>query len=224
MIGSWIRLIFIGLTMTLLVASTSRGQQENQTASRIPLSADDICPIKVGAKLPPLTLNSVDGNLVDLNQAVKEKPTILIVYRGGWCVYCNTQMGQLHTIEARLLELGYRLIAVSADRPAKLRESLEKHHINYLLFSDSSMTAAQALGLAFKVDDKTVERYKKLGIDLEEASGEKHHILPVPAAFVLDADGTIKFEYVNPNYKVRVDPEVLLTAAKAALNEKGKRP
>jgi len=128
-------------------------------------------------------------------------------------------LGQLRNIESQLIALGYQLIAVSADRPERLRQSIQKHQLRYQLLSDSQMTAARAFGLAYKVDDRTVERYRKLGIDLEEASGEKHHLLPVPAAFVIRTDGTIAFEYINPNYKVRVDPDVLLTAAKAALNK-----
>ncbi|RMG56015.1 MAG: hypothetical protein D6723_01360 [Acidobacteria bacterium] len=129
------------------------------------------------------------------------------------------QLGQLRKIESQLIALGYQLIAISADRPERLRQSIQKHQLHYRLLSDSQMTAARAFGLAYKVDDRTVERYKKLGIDLEEASGEKHHLLPVPAAFVIGTDGVIKFAYVNPNYKVRVDPDVLLAAAKAALGK-----
>ena len=85
----------------------------------------------------------------------------------------------------------------------------------YLLLSDSKMQAAISMGLAFKLDDETVTVLKGYGIDLEDAMGEKHHLLPVPAVFLLDKQGTIQFEYVNPDYKVRVSPEVILAAAKS---------
>lgn len=127
------------------------------------------------------------------------------------------QLGQLQKIEPSLIELGYQIIAISPDRPEKFRESIEKHKLSYLLLSDSKMNGAQAFGLVFKVDEKALEQYKKYGVDLEDASGEKHHLLPVPAVFVVGTDGIVKFEYVNPNYKVRLDPDVLLAAAKAAL-------
>ena len=79
------------------------------------------------------------------------------------------------------------------------------------------MKAARALGIAFRMDDATLERYKGCGIDLETASGETHHLLPVPSVFIVGKDGLIKFTYVNPDYKVRVAPDVLLAAARAAL-------
>jgi peroxiredoxin len=126
---------------------------------------------------------------------------------------------QLQSIEPKLTEMGYQLIAISADRPEKMRESINKHHLKYTLLSDSKMTGAMTLGIAFRVDDETLQRYKEHGIDLEDASGESHHMLPVPAAFVLGTDGVVQFEYINPHYQVRVDPDVLLAAAKAALKK-----
>ena len=41
--------------------------------------------------------------------------------------------------------------------------------------------------------------------------------MPVPAAFVIGTDGIIDFQYLNPDYKVRVDPDVLVSAARAGL-------
>jgi hypothetical protein len=55
--------------------------------------------------------------------------------------------------------------------------------------------------------------------NLEAASGEKHHLLPVPSVFIVGREGMIGFTYVNPDYKVRIDSDVLLAAAKAVLKE-----
>lgn len=192
--------------------------EEPKTSSRpIAPSANEICPLLVNSSIPSLTLKKPDGTSFDLNAALKAKPTILIFYRGGWCPYCNLQLGQLQKIEPQLLQMGYQLVAISPDRPEKLSQSLEKHKLTYELVSDSTLTAARAFGLAFQVDEKTIQMYKGFGMDLEDASGQKHHALPVPAVFVVNTAGIIQFEYLNPNYKVRMNPEVLLAAAKAYL-------
>ena len=127
-------------------------------------------------------------------------------------------MGQLQTINSRLVELGYQIIAISPDRPEKVRTVLEKSSYDYRLLSDPKLEAALALGVAFKVDAKTFEMYKGYGIDLEAASGETHHLLPVPSVFVLDTAGEIKYTFADPNYKVRIDPDVLLAEAESALS------
>ncbi len=126
-------------------------------------------------------------------------------------------MGELIKIEPELLKIGYQVIALSADKPEYLQKSQLKHKPNYLLLSDSTMEAAMAFGVAFKVDAQTVEKYKEFGADLEQASGKTHHLLPVPAAFVIGSDGVVKFSYVNPDFKTRVSSDVLLAAAKSAL-------
>jgi peroxiredoxin len=126
----------------------------------------------------------------------------------------------LQSIESELVQLGFQIIAVSPDRPEILKRQAERKGLKYRLLSDSEMTAAISLGIAFQVDDATVRKYKtSYGIDLEADSGQKHHLLPVPSVFIIGKDGVIHFSYVNPNYKIRIDPGVLLKAAKAVIRQ-----
>jgi peroxiredoxin len=83
------------------------------------------------------------------------------------------------------------------------------------------MIASRAFGIAFRVDAKTIERYRGFGIDLEAASGESHFQLPVPSVFLVDTGGTVRFRYYNPDYKIRIDPQALLSAAKEVSSEAG---
>jgi peroxiredoxin len=117
-------------------------------------------------------------------------------------------------VEAELAELDFPVVAISADRPAELVKSLEAKGLGYKLYSDSTLTAARAFGIAFQLDDAEVARYASFGIDLEAASGESHHQLPVPSVFLVEAGGTIRWVYSNPDYKVRPDNGRLLEAAR----------
>ncbi len=64
------------------------------------------------------------------------------------------------------------------------------------------------------MDDETVALYlEKYNIDLEKASGEKHHNLPVPAVFIVDASGNVKFSYTNPDHTSRLSNDDLLAQA-----------
>ncbi len=174
-------------------------------------------PLMIGQEIPDLTLKNVGGEAVKLRAAAAERPLVLIFYRGSWCPYCSRHLMQMQELDPKLRELGYRIIAISPDLPENLEKSIEKEKLTYTLLSDSTMAASKAFGLAFTVDDATLEKYAGYGIDLEKASGEKHHMLPVPAVFLVGKDGTIDFVYANPDYKTRIDSEVLLAAAKAAV-------
>ncbi|RMH69201.1 MAG: AhpC/TSA family protein [Gemmatimonadetes bacterium] len=189
-------------------------------AADVPASAEDICPIKMGAELPQITLTTIEGESFDLKAAVSKQPTILIYYRGGWCPFCNMQLGQIEEVYPQLIQLGYQILAVSPDKPSELKKSTETHKLDYTLLSDSKMTGAKALGIAYELQDYMLDALAEHNIDLEEASGgENTNLLPVPAVFILDTKGIIHFTYINPNYKIRLNPEVMVTAAKVVLEE-----
>lgn len=114
-------------------------------------------------------------------------------------------------MDSQLRELGFQVIGISPDQPAKIRDTVNKHSIRFTLLSDSSMATAKAFGIAYEVDDKTLQALAKYGVDLEAASGQAHHLLPVPAVFVI-AKEIIQFEYINPDYSVRIDPDLLIRA------------
>ncbi|GAB4021031.1 peroxiredoxin-like family protein [Spirosoma koreense] len=177
----------------------------------IPQKPEDISPLLIGETIPDVRLQSVSGQLVSLPNEVAKKPTVLVFYRGGWCPFCNRQLAELRTLEADLKKMGYQLIAVSTDSPENLKVSLDKHQLNYTLLSDADVAAAKAFGLAFKAPDA----YRST---LEKGSGGKNteQLLPVPAVFLLDQKGVIKFEYINPNFKERMSAKLLKAAAETA--------
>ncbi len=86
--------------------------------------------------------------------------------------------------------------------------------LNFPLYSDSSVELATRFGIAFHVDDATVELYlNQYKIDLEKASGHKHHNLPVPSVFVVDKAGKVLFSYSNADHTTRLSNEELLAHA-----------
>lgn len=115
-------------------------------------------------------------------------------------------------MDSQLRELGFQIIGISPDQPSKARETIEKHSIRFAILSDSSMTASKAFGIAYRVNGSTLQALAQHGIDLQVASGQPHQLLPVPAVFLISNE-TIQFEYINPDYSVRLHPDLLLRAA-----------
>lgn len=104
-------------------------------------------------------------------------------------------MVELQNIHGKLVRLGYQLFGISPDPPDILTQTVEENGLSYELLSDHNLTVARAFGIAFR--------------------REKNKPLPVPSIFVLGQDGVVRFQYVNPNFKERLDNEVLLSVAKA---------
>lgn len=202
-------------TAALLVIGSVGHAHESDSANRIAISADQIRPLLLGSAMPDVAMQRVDGKSTTLKQQVGGKPAVLVFYRGGWCPYCNTQLSELRKIRKPLEDMGYQMIAISPDGPTELTKTLDKEQLDYTLLSDSKAEALRAFGIAFRVDDATVEKYKGYGLDLEKASGETHHALPVPSVYIVDGEGVLQFSYIHPDYKIRVPGNVVLAAAQA---------
>ncbi len=186
------------------------GQNENTT---VPSSANDICPLLDGEKAPQVSLRNIDNENKNLADIIAAKPTLLIFYRGGWCPYCNLHLAELQGIEQKILDLGYQIVAISPDSPEFLKETLTSKKLNYILLSDAPMKAAAAFGIAFNAGERQADRLKK------RSENGNPGWLPVPSVFVLNTDGIIQFEYINPDYKTRIKGNLLL-AVLGALNAK----
>lgn len=178
-------------------------------------------PLKAGEKTPDTTLYTQEAKELKIQGLVKEKPTVLIFYRGGWCPYCTKHLSALSTIEEKLIALGYQIVAVSPDSPAKIQEMRNKQKLtSYTILSDSDMETAKAFGIAFQVPPELVAKYKnEYHIDIEADSGRKHHLLPHPAVYIIGTDGQIDYSHVNEDYKSRLDPAEILQAAKSAVDQ-----
>ncbi|SMC42082.1 peroxiredoxin-like family protein [Pedobacter africanus] len=197
---------FITGAVTLVFALIGAAKAQNV----YPAKAEDISPLLIGEQLPSVYLTDAAGSIFELNKALAAKPTILIFYRGGWCPYCNLQLSGLQEIEEGLKNTGYQVIAVSTDKPDNLKQSMEKGKLSYTLLSDADLNLAKQVGIAFKAP----EAYQKM---LVGTTGGKDTdmLLPVPSIFILNRSGEIRFEYIEPNFKERISPELLKAVAKA---------
>ena len=110
---------------------------------------------------------------------VAGKPTVLIFYRGSWCPYCNLHLSDLVTVEEKLRELGYQIVAISPDLPEELNKMTAADHLNYRLFSDLEAEAMKKFGVAYQVDNTTLTKMKqKFNVDLERAEDKRTTFCP----------------------------------------------
>lgn len=178
------------------------------SSAQIAEKAEDISPLLIGEKIPKQDLISVDDKAVSTSEIFNKK-TVLIIYRGGWCPYCNLQLMEMQEIENQIVELGYQIVAISPDSPKFLKETTKEDKLNYQLFSDSDGKFSEALGIAFKREKPKLEKYSE---------GKNPGFLPVPTLYILDENREIEFLYINPNYTKRMKGEMLLAVLKSLKN------
>lgn len=186
------------------------------TRAVIAPSPDAITPINVGTVIPDATLTQLDGNTVKLSDLTAGTNSVLIFFRGGWCPYCTKQLAALKEVLPALQEKGYQIIAISPDTIPSNQDAVDKHELPFTVVSDSDFAAIEAFGLAFQLDTTTLALYKGYGISLVEHPQTGAFILPVPAVFIVDDTGTVRYRYYDADYKIRLDPAVLLNEAAGA--------
>ncbi|MDV4116283.1 peroxiredoxin-like family protein [Elizabethkingia anophelis] len=177
--------------------------------AQIPKHPEDIRPLLIGENLPDAKLVDNNGKEVNLLADIKKKPTVLVFYRGGWCPYCNMQLSGLVKIEKDILDLGYQIIAVSPDDYRNLQNMEEKDSIHYKLLSDPDGKFISKIGIAFQ----TPLMIKGFAATKGQ-KGKMSDVIPVPTVMVVDTNGKILFEYINPNYQERLSGKMLLAVLK----------
>ena len=197
----------------LLVLGASAAHAE------IAASAEQTKPLAAGAAAPAFTARNADGSDFAFDPAALERPVMLIFYRGGWCPYCKRHLAELRHVVPELENRGMDVYFLSADSPDNLASALhsEAEGLDYTLLSDARLSAAEAFGLAFRMSDDYYQRAKEFGVDMEEASGETHHALPIPAAYLIDTEGVIRFGHANPNYTQRISADELRAGVDSVL-------
>ncbi|WP_164084719.1 peroxiredoxin-like family protein [Alteromonas flava] len=184
-------------------------------APRVAKNADDIKPLLIGQFAPNVQVKTEFGGNVMLHSYIEKRPTVVIFYRGGWCPYCSRQLAGLIEVEQRILDLGYQILAISLDSPERLKAQQATQDFTLTRLSDMDLNATLAFGLAYYVDDEMVEFIRgQRGAEVVTLAGESKVVLPVPAAYIIDTTGLVKFAYVNPNYQERINPHLLYQAAR----------
>jgi len=203
------------LLLVLAAAILACGCTQASSRTDVASSAAGIQPALIGTTIPNVCVQTPDGKFHNLRAYLAQKPTVLVIYRGNWCVYCQKQLADLKRIQPDLMTLGYQIVAVSPDSPQELQKSIAGRNLDYVLLSDTHMDAAKTLGLAFYVDPETRREMERFGVSAVNLSAQPQWMLPVPAVFIVNTSGGVRWEYVNPDYRERVPTDVLLSAARS---------
>ena len=173
--------------------------------------------LKVNDAAPEFTLPDAFGHEISLETLLARGPVVLSFYRGEWCLFCNLELRALQESLPRMQELGATLVAISPEKPEGGIAVTEKNKLTFPVLSDFNNTVARQFGIVFQVGDELQDLSKNVfKNDLALRNGEDSYQLPVPATFVIDADGIVRFAHVDVDYMTgRAEPEEVMAALKA---------
>jgi len=171
--------------------------------------------LAIGDKAPDVTLADAAGKPVKLSELWARQPVVLTFYRGGWCPFCNQALAAWQEKLPELDKAGAVLVALTPEKSSYATQTVEKHKLTYRVLSDSKYEAAKSYKTLFEMDKGTQEKYKGYGVDLGEHNAAGTWELPVPATYVIDTAGVVRWVHFNPDYRKRADPGEVIKAVGA---------
>jgi peroxiredoxin len=182
------------------------------------LSASDIASraLQAGDKAPDFELTDTIGGIVTLSDRLVNGPVVVSFYRGGWCPYCNLELKALQVALPRIESMGATLLAVSPQLPDESLSTAQKNALDFSVLSDLGGDVAKSYGVAFDLADDLRPIYDKFGHGLPKVNGAGW-LLPIPATYVIDRDGTIVLAFVDTDYRTRLEPDAIIAALEALM-------
>jgi peroxiredoxin len=107
-------------------------------------------------------------------------------------------------------------VAIMPDRQQFASALKRESNMHYPVLTDLDNGYALSLNLAIWVGAELQELMSASGRDLPRYQGNDAWILPLPASFVVDADGYIRGQFIDPDYRKRMAIEDLLQAIRSA--------
>jgi len=166
-----------------------------QIKAQMPTAATDVSPMAVGETIPDAMLVDAQGKSVSLHSLIKEKPTIIVFYRGVWCSNCIRNFKEEYSPNLSEIEnLGYNLITICPDAPESLLKTSSDAGMDSKYFlGDGPGTLAKAMGLAFQQQERMKDRL------LESSGGKNTELyLPIPAVYIVNTSQEIIFADPRP--------------------------
>ena len=170
------------------------------------------CAPAVGSALPPFLMPDEAGHLVHSDTLLAAGKTVLSFNRGHWCPFCRLELASLAAASDRIAARGGRIAAITPEPASLLRTLRDDAGATFTFLSDTDNAYALQLGLAMRLGDEVRAMLSERGLDLARFHGNEHWIVPVPATFVVDRDGTVRARWVDPDFRVRGAIEDIVAA------------
>lgn len=173
----------------------------------------------VGDRAPAFVLPDADGGEVASAELLARGPLVVSFFRGGWCGYCSVELRALALALPDIRSAGAELVAISPQTVAATRETVVEQRPPFSVLADMGNVVARGFRIVHEVSPEVEALYAANEHHVAAANGQQPGAveLPLPATFVIDSSGLIRFAFVSARYTERAEPyDVIATIATLA--------
>ncbi|MHC5001647.1 MAG: redoxin domain-containing protein [Planctomycetota bacterium] len=152
--------------------------------------------IRKGDKAAGFTLPCKPGETVDVGQCIGGEKVVLLFFPLAFSPVCTTEMCEMRDGWGQWSQLDAKIFGICVDSPFVTEKFRAEHDLPFPILSDFNKEVARTYGVLH-----------------EELVGLKG--VAKRSVFVIDADGTVIYDWVSDDPKVKPDFE----AVRAAIGE-----
>lgn len=166
--------------------------------------AATVLPLR--SKAPQFELPDHNGHVVRSSDLLAKGCLVLCFIRGRWCPFCVGQMDAMSRDLTNIENAGATLIAISPQTVKQSYFMHDQHKLRFPLLSDAGNTLARQFGLTYRVPPAQEAVYRRAFVNLPLINGDDSWELPIPATYIIDRDGMIRYVSANEDYTERPEP------------------
>ncbi len=171
--------------------------------------------LKVGEPMPAFVLPNAEGRLVASDALLARGPLVVSFFRGDWCPYCRTMLQAYEAALPAIARAGGQLVAITPDTGPAPARTKQQQALHYEVLSDADSGIALQFGVVFRAPDAYRALLQSRGIDLPDRHGNDNWLIPLPATFVVDRGGIVRYAFADIDFTYRAEPDAIVGALRS---------
>jgi peroxiredoxin len=171
--------------------------------------------LKPGDAMPAFVLPNAEGRLVASDELLARSPLVVSFFRGDWCPYCRTMLQTYQAALPAITAAGGQLVTITPDTSSVPSATKQKYGLHFEVLSDPDSAVALQFGVVFRAPEPYRALLRSRGVDLADRHGNPGWFIPIPATFVVDRAGAVRYAFTDIDFTYRAEPDTIVEALRA---------
>lgn len=152
--------------------------------------------VQIGKSAPDFELPDQAGAPIKLSDYKGKHPVLLIFVRGDWCPGCHMMLRTYERNRAKFMEKDIHVLGIGPDDISVNKDMVERIGVNYRMLSDDKQEVSSQYGVVYS------NPLLELSVDYAEG-------IPLPASFLIDINGVVRYASRPDRVGEFLDPELI---------------
>ena len=167
--------------------------------------------LSIGDKVKDFSSVDQNGNKIQLSELLKKGKVVIVFYRGQWCPVCKPHLKKLQDSLKEIENKGATVLLITPEKQDNIQKTILKTNVTIPVLYDKDYKIMEQFDVAFLPSKGLRIMYNTLLMaNLKNAQSDDSQTLPVPATYVIEPDGIIKWRHFDRNYAKRANNKDIL--------------